>query len=76
MRDEKRTTQYSSKAAAIAAMWRHYNRHIRAVNGSPLIGGNGTILQWVDNGRGVTRNMYVTPAGKGKYMLVKSWIAG
>ena len=71
---DTRETSYSSKQAAIKAMWRYYDRHICSNNGSPLVGEGGTVLQWVDNARGVTRHMSVTTDQNGLPILIKSWV--
>jgi len=47
---------YSSKQSAVRGMWRWYHRN---VGGSPLVGDNGTTLQWVSC-EALTRRAYVT----------------
>lgn len=45
---------YKTKAAAINGMWRLCRK---LTNESPLVGDEGTTLQWVDNGK--TRSLSV-----------------
>lgn len=40
--------EYKSKQSAVNALWRWADRNIA---GRPLVGDNGTTLQWCDNGR-------------------------
>lgn len=72
MDKNQRETVYSSKSAAIRGMWRYFDSHVRCDVGRPLIGDEGTVLQWCDNG--YTNWMSVTHNDRYEYILVKSWV--
>lgn len=64
--------KYSTKQGAIKGMWRYYQREI---GGSPLVGDNGTTLQWCING--LTRSLSVTHDNNydnRQWLLQASWI--
>ena len=69
-----RETQYCSKKSAIRGMWRAVDTTPGC--NSPLIGDDGTTLQWVDDRHGTTRYMSVTRADgyDNVYILIRSWI--
>ena len=63
----KKIKEYSSKQAAKNGMWTYYNNNY-ANYGNPLIGDNGTTLQWVSN-ESITRWLSVKVDNNGAYIV-------
>lgn len=61
---------YSSKRSAVRAMWRYYNQEHRDTGGNPLIGDEGTTLQWCGNGR--TSYLTVTEWNDERWLVIDS----
>lgn len=71
-KNEQRETVYSSKSAAVKGMWTYYNNNIQCSVGNPLVGENGTVLQWCRGGH--TEHMTVTTNDREETILIKSWL--